>query len=92
MLNSDEIERVTERNGRVFVEKRFDFSFPQEIHTAIENLKNAYLDNSSLLDCYIEELRAFVHFNTDGEDGVTEEQWEEIIDYYYRRRYKGKRN
>lgn len=75
------------KNNAVFNRKHFDFPIPQEVETAINNLENAVLTNSTLLDCYLEELRSFVHFNTDGEDGLTEEQGEEIIDYYYRRRY-----
>lgn len=70
-----------------FIRKKFDFPIPDEVENCINNLENAVLTNSTLIDCYLEELRAFVHFNTDGEDGVTEEQGEEIIDYYYRRRY-----
>lgn len=70
-----------------FKRKNFDFPIPDEVENCITNLENAVLTNSTLLDCYLEELRAFVHFNTDGEDGLTEEQGEEIIDYYYRRRY-----
>jgi len=72
----------------LFNRKHFDFVIPQEVEIAIDNLENAVLTNSTLLDCYLEELRAFVHFNTGGEDGLTEEQGEEIIDYYYRRRYQ----
>lgn len=75
------------QNNVVFNRKYFDFPIPQEVETSISNLENAVLTNSTLLDCYLEELRAFVHFNTDGEDGLTEEQGEEVIDYYYRRKY-----
>ena len=70
-----------------FIRKKFDFHIPNEVENCINNLENAVLTNSTLLDCYLEELRAFVHFNTDSEEGLTEEQGEEIIDYYYRRRY-----
>ena len=76
-------------NNRVFIRKKFDFFVPEEVETCITNLENAVLTNSTLLDCYLEELRAFVHFNTGGDDGLEEEQGEEIIDYYYRRRYTG---
>lgn len=76
-------------NNRVFIRKKFDFSIPEEVETCITNLENAVLTNSTLLDCYLEELRAFVHFNIGGDDGLEEEQGEEIIDYYYRRRYTG---
>lgn len=74
-------------NNIVFKRKAFDFPIPDEVETCITNLENAVLTNSTLLDCYLEELRAFVHFNTGGEDGLTEEQGEELIDYYYRRKY-----
>lgn len=81
---------MPEKNKSVtFVRKEFDFSIPEEVETAISNLENAVLTNSTLLDCYIEEFRAVVHCNTGGDDELTEEQGEELIDYYYRRRYSG---
>lgn len=93
MMKFGDEDCMTTENFRIaayhntFVEKQFDFPIPQDITTAIENLKEAVLDNSALLDCYLEEFRAVVHWNTDEEDGITEEQGEELIDYYYRRRY-----
>lgn len=75
--------------NNTFIEKQFDFPIPEEVKTAIHNLKDAVLSDSTLLDCYLEEFRAYVHWNTGGEDGLTEEQGEELIDYYYRRRYTG---
>lgn len=72
-----------------FIRKEFDFRIPAEVEEAIANLENAVLTNSLLLDCYIEEFRAVVHGNTDMPDGITEDQGEELIDYYYRRRYLG---
>ena len=71
-----------------FKRKQFDFKIPQEVEETIDNLENAVLTDSTLLDCYLEEFRAFVHFKTDGEDGITEEQGEELIVYYYRSRYQ----
>lgn len=71
----------------VFIRKSFDFPIPEEVETSINNLEKAVLENSTLLDCYIEEFRAAVHWNTDGDGGLTEEQGEELIDYYYRRKY-----
>lgn len=70
-----------------FIRKKFDFKIPDEVETAINNLENAVLTNSTLLDCYIEEFRAYVHWNTGGDGGLTEEQGEELIDYYYRGKY-----
>lgn len=80
-------DRLNTVNKNVFIRKHFDFSVPKEIETEIDNLEKAVLEKSSLLDCYLEEFRAIVHWNTDSEDGITEEQGEELIDYYYRRRY-----
>ena len=48
-----------------FKRKQFDFKIPQEVEETIDNLENAVLTDSTLLDCYLEEFRAFVHFNTD---------------------------
>lgn len=73
---------------RVFIRKKFDFDIPAEICTAIDNLEKAVLEDSTLFDCYLEEFRAIVHWNTGGDDGISEEQGEELIDYYYRRRYR----
>lgn len=84
-MTAEDFGMIAQNN--TFVEKQFDFPIPEEIQNAIENLKRAVLDNSTLLDCYLEEFRAVVHWNTDGENGITEEQGEELIDYYYRRRY-----
>lgn len=86
-MTAEDLGMVVKNN--TFIEKQFDFPIPQEIKTAVENLKKAVFENSTLLDCYLEEFRATVHFNTDGENGITEEQGEELIDYYYRRRYAG---
>ncbi len=72
-----------------FVRKAFPFPIPAEVEDAIANLEHAVLTESTLLDCYLEELRAIVHWNTGGEDGLTEEQGEALIDHYYRRKYQG---
>lgn len=66
--------------------KRYTTGIQRDKKTAITNLENA-VKTDFLLDYYIEEFRAVVHWNTGGEDGLTEEQGEELIDYYYRRRY-----
>lgn len=80
---------MSNETKRVFIRKNFDFRIPDEVAEEIDNLENAVLTDSTLFDCYLEEFRAIVHWNTDGEDGITEEQGEELIDYYYRRRYTG---
>lgn len=80
-------DRSRKVNQNIFIRKHFDFFIPKEIEEKIDDLEKAVLEKSSLLDCYLEEFRAAVHWNTGGEDGITEEQGEELIDYYYRRRY-----
>lgn len=70
----------------VFKEKKFDFLIPKEVQTAIDNLRNAEMTNF-LVDCYLDELRAYVHWNVDGDEGMTEEQGDEIINYYCTRSY-----
>jgi len=70
-----------------FIRKNFDFPIPSEVEDSITELENAVLTDSTILDCIIEEFRAKVHWNTGGDGGLTEEQGEELIDYYYRRRY-----
>lgn len=69
-----------------FRRKEFSFHIPKEVEQCITNLENAVITEDSLLDCYLEELRAFCHFHTDGEDGMTEEEADEVIDYYYNTR------
>lgn len=70
-----------------FVRKDFDFNLPSEVMAAIDHLEEAVITNSTLLDCYLEEFRAVVHWCTGGDEGITEEQGEELLDYYYRRGY-----
>jgi len=66
----------------------FDFEIPEEVETAIDNLEAAVLSDSSLLDCYLEEFRAIVHWNEGDMKGyLSEDEGEELIDYYYRRNY-----
>ena len=71
-----------------FNRAEFDFNIPEEVKTAIDNLEAAVLSDSSLVDCYLEEFRAVVHWNEVDIDGyLSEDEAEELIDYYYRRNY-----
>lgn len=80
---------INKESSKIFIRKKFNFTIPAEVKEAIDNLEQAVITDSSLFDCYLEEFRAKVHWNTEGEEGLTEEQGEELIDYYYRRRYLG---
>lgn len=71
-----------------FIRAEFDFPIPKLVQQSIDDLEDAVLNDSLSVDCYLQEFRANVHGCTDGEEGMTEEQGEELIDYYYRRKYK----
>lgn len=76
------------KNMSNFKRKQFDFPIPKLVQQSIDDLENAVITNSLSLDCYLQKFRANVHCCTDGEEGLTEEQGEELIDYYYRRKYR----
>lgn len=68
-----------------FIRKKFDFDIPDVIENAIRELEDDVI-NDRYFDISIELLRCAVHECQDME--ITEEQGEEIIDYYYRRRWQ----
>lgn len=73
--------------GNVFIRKKFDFTVPQEVENAIDELEKAVLTDSSYLDIYLDEFKLSVRFATGGEDGMTEEQADKVLHYYYTRQY-----
>ena len=64
----------------------WDFPIPPMLQHDIEGLMHAVEEGSSVIDCWQDEVRGSAHGCTDG--GITEEQAEEIIDYYCRRRWQ----
>lgn len=74
-------------NKKVFIRKKFDFPVPKEVENAITELENAVLTNSTMLDIYLDEFKSCVRFNTGGESGMTDEQADEVMHYYYRKQY-----
>lgn len=64
---------------------KFDFPLPKAIEDMIDELEVA-VDNKVLyVDCIQDEIRSLAHGYTDA--GLTEEQAEQIIDYYCRVRW-----
>lgn len=73
--------------GTVFIKKEFNFPIPEEVDNAINELKKAVLEDSISLDIYLDEFKLCVRSNTGGENGMTDEQADEVLHYYYNRRY-----
>jgi hypothetical protein len=53
----------------------------------IDGLREEIEKGGSCVDCWQDEIRGSAHGCTGGEGGLTEEQAEEIITYYCRRRW-----
>lgn len=70
-----------------FIRKKFDFPVPQAVEDAITELEKAVLSNSIDLDIYLDEFKQNVRWGTGGEDGMTDEQADEVLHYYYNRQY-----
>ena len=71
----------------VFIRKEFNFPVPEEVEEAINELEKAVLEHSSMLDIYLDMFKQSVRFNTGGEDGMTDEQADEVLHYYYGEHY-----
>lgn len=70
-----------------FKQLKTSFHIPEKLQKDIDALEDGVHNEVPYVDCLQEELRSMAHGVTGGEDGLTEEQAEEIIDYYYRRRW-----
>lgn len=64
---------------------KFDFKVPRRIEEMIDELEKAVNEKSLHCDLYQDEIRSLAHGCTDTE--ITEDQAEEIIDYYCRTRF-----
>lgn len=69
-----------------FKQLNTSFPIPEKLQEDIDALEDGVRNEVSYVDCLQEELRSMAHGVT-GEDWLTEEQADEIIDYYYRRRW-----
>ena len=70
-----------------FTELKTDYAIPPMLQRDIDGLKHAVENDELVIDCWQDEIRGSAHGCTGGENGLTEEQAEEIITYYCRRRW-----
>lgn len=68
-----------------FVPLKTDYEIPELLQRDIDALQEGVENDVLYIDCLQDEIRGSAHGCTDG--GLTEEQAEEIIDYYCRRRW-----
>lgn len=69
-----------------FVQLKTPYPIPELLQKDIDALQKGVEDHVSYIDCLQDEVRASAHGVT-GEGGLTEEQAENIITYYCRRRW-----
>ena len=69
----------------MFARKEFDFAVPKEIEECINMLEEAVKNHPLRVDLYQDMIRQTAHEYSDYE--ITDEQGDEIIDYYCRRRW-----
>lgn len=70
---------------RRFTRLETSYEIPHMLQRDIDALEEGVNNNVSYIDCLQDEIRGSAHGCTDA--GITEEQAEEIIDYYCRRRW-----
>ena len=70
-----------------FKQLKTSFRIPEKLQEDIDALEEGVRNEVSYVDCLQDEISSMAHGVTDAEDGITEEQAEEIIDYYCRRRW-----
>jgi len=70
-----------------FTELKTNYKIPSLLQHDIDGLREAVENDRLCVDCWQDEIRGSAHGVTGGENGLTEEQAEEIIDYYCRRRW-----
>lgn len=72
----------------------FSFKLPENLIKEIHNLEVAINEDDSCVDCYQDEIRSWAHgYTFDSKEdaltygGLTEEEAEEVITYFCRRRF-----
>jgi hypothetical protein len=74
-----------------FKQLKTSYRIPYMLQRDIDALEEGVRNNVSYIDCLQDEVRSSAHGCTDGTyengGGLTEEQAEEIITYYCRRRW-----
>lgn len=69
-----------------FQQLKTAYKIPKMLQRDIDALEEGVKNEVSYVDCLQDEVRGSAHGVTGGENGITEDQAEEIIDYYYCRR------
>ena len=70
-----------------FQQLKTAYKIPEMLQRDIDALEEGVKNEVSYVDCLQDEVRGSAHGVTGGENGITEDQDEEIIDYYCRRRW-----
>lgn len=70
-----------------FIQLKTEYNIPPMLQQDIEALQKGVEEDDLFVDCLQDAVRQSAHGCTDGENGLTEEQAEEIITYYCRRRW-----
>ena len=70
-----------------FQQLKTSYKIPEMLQRDIDALEEGVKKEVSYVDCLQDEVRGSAHGVTGGENGLTEEQAEEIIDYYCRTRW-----
>lgn len=70
-----------------FTQLKSEYNIPPMLQNDIDALQKGVEENDLFVDCLQDAVRQSAHGCTDGENGLTEEQAEEIITYYCRRRW-----
>ena len=86
-MKLQQILKMSDNMGNVFIRKKFDFPVPQEVENAVTELENAALTDSAHLDIYLDKFKQSVRSATGGDGGMTDEQADEVLHYYYTRQY-----
>lgn len=70
-----------------FKQLKTSYKIPEMLQKDIDALEEGVKNNVSYIDCLQDEVRSSAHGVTDYDGGLTEDQAEEIITYYCRRRW-----
>lgn len=70
-----------------FQQLKTAYKIPEMLQRDIDALEECVKNEVSYVDCLQDEVRGSAHGVTGGENCITEDQAEEIIDYYCRRRW-----
>lgn len=70
-----------------FQQLKTAYKIPEMLQRDIDAIEEGVKNEVSYVGCLQDEVRGSAHGVTGGKNGITEDQAEEIIDYYCRRRW-----